>query len=160
MAPTNYGSYPRISSTAWTHSGQQISYRSLLHFDLTSILPGSTVQSAVLFLNADPAYSSGELSFTVDCGNLISFTISPNPANEVLSISQVAPNTTQKSTSDDSQQSFEVSLLDDSGYPAIPLTQSKDGAQLDLDIKRVKKGQYILQINQGSKTSVHHIQIE
>ncbi len=99
-------------------------------------------------------------NFTVDCNSLNSFTISPNPANEVLSISQVEPATTEKSVSHSPLQRFEVSLLDNSGNTAIQPTSSTDGTQLSLDIKGLKKGQYILQINQGSKTSSHHIQIE
>lgn len=62
MQTTNYNNYPRIAATAWTHSGSQITYRSLMQFDLSSILPGSTVQSATLYLYSDPAYTSGELS--------------------------------------------------------------------------------------------------
>ena len=62
MQTTNYGTYPRLASTAWTHSGYQITYRSLMRFELGSIPPGSTVQSATLYLYSDPANSSGEIS--------------------------------------------------------------------------------------------------
>ena len=62
MATTNYNTYPRLAATAWTHSGAQITYRSLLKFDLAFIPAGTTVISAVLYLNSDPAYASGELS--------------------------------------------------------------------------------------------------
>jgi hypothetical protein len=37
MANTNYNSYPRVASTTWTHSGSQITYRTLLRFDLSNI---------------------------------------------------------------------------------------------------------------------------
>ena len=62
MATTNYNTYPRIASTAWTHSGSQISYRTLLKFDLSSIPEGTTVQSATLYFYSDPANTSGEIS--------------------------------------------------------------------------------------------------
>ena len=60
MQTTNYGTYPRLASTAWTHSGYQITYRSLMRFELGSIPPGGTVQSATLYLYSDPTYTSGE----------------------------------------------------------------------------------------------------
>lgn len=61
-ANTNYNTYPRLAATAWTHSGAQITYRSLIQFDLAFIPAGTAVTSAVLYLNSDPAYTSGELS--------------------------------------------------------------------------------------------------
>lgn len=62
MANTNYNTYPRIASTAWTHSGSQISYRTLLKFDVSAIPAGTVVQSATLYLYSDPANTSGEIS--------------------------------------------------------------------------------------------------
>ncbi|MEP6737682.1 MAG: DNRLRE domain-containing protein, partial [Chryseolinea sp.] len=62
MVTTNYNTYPRVAATAWTHSGSLITYRSLLKFDVGFISPGTTVQSAVFYLNSDPTYTSGELS--------------------------------------------------------------------------------------------------
>jgi hypothetical protein len=61
-ATTNYGTNPRLAATAWTHSGSQITYRSLMRFELGTIPSGSTVQSATLYLYSDPTYTSGELS--------------------------------------------------------------------------------------------------
>jgi len=59
LQTTNYNSYPRIDATVWTHSGQQITYRNLLRFDLTAIPVNATIQSANLFLYSDPTYTSG-----------------------------------------------------------------------------------------------------
>jgi TGF-beta propeptide len=62
MASTNYNNYPRISSTAWTHTSSLATYRNLLKFDLSTIPVGTTVQSATLYLYSDPANTSGEFS--------------------------------------------------------------------------------------------------
>jgi hypothetical protein len=59
---TNYNTYPRIAATAWTHSGSQNTYRSLMRFELSAIPVGAVVQTATLYLNSDPANTNGELS--------------------------------------------------------------------------------------------------
>jgi hypothetical protein len=62
MASTNYNTYPRLAATAWNHSNSLATYRTLLRFDLSNIPMGTTVQSAALYLNSDPANTSGEFS--------------------------------------------------------------------------------------------------
>lgn len=58
FATSNYNSWPRVSATAWTHSGQLVLTRSLIRFNLSMIPPGSTIQSAMLKLNSDPVQNT------------------------------------------------------------------------------------------------------
>jgi hypothetical protein len=58
VANTNYGTYPRITATAWTNSNSNVFQRTLFSFNLLAIPIKSTVQSATLYLYSDPAYSS------------------------------------------------------------------------------------------------------
>ena len=67
-ANTNYNIYPRFGATAWTHSGNQITYRSLLKFDLSTIPFNATVSSAIITFYSDPAYN-GCLLYTSDAAD-------------------------------------------------------------------------------------------
>ena len=56
-ANTNYNTYTRITTTAWT-SGSATYMRTLLRFNLSAIPQGSIVQSATLYLNSDHTKTS------------------------------------------------------------------------------------------------------
>lgn len=58
----NSGDYPRISATAWTHSGSSTYRRGLLQFDLSSIPEGSIIESATLYFYSDPAIPNNSAS--------------------------------------------------------------------------------------------------
>lgn len=58
VANTNYGTYPRITSTAWTTSGYRTYARTLMYFNLSTIPQGSNIQSATLYLYSDPTVTS------------------------------------------------------------------------------------------------------
>jgi hypothetical protein len=57
-ANTNYGDFTKLSAVAWTNSSKQIYWRTFLYFNIDAIPPGSTIQSATLFLYSDPAFSA------------------------------------------------------------------------------------------------------
>ena len=95
MATTNYNNYPRISAAQWTHSGYRITYRSLMRFELSAIPAGAVVQSATLYLNSDPAYTSGELSNSPLSGsNAIYFQRVTSPWNTTTVTWNTQPSTT------------------------------------------------------------------
>lgn len=58
----NFGTYPRMPATAWTHSSKLILYRTLVKWDFSEFDPATQVESAVLYLYSDPANTSGEIS--------------------------------------------------------------------------------------------------
>ena len=58
LADTNYGNYTRLSATAWTHSGSNTFWRTLLYFDLSDIPAKSTIHSATLYLYSNPSITS------------------------------------------------------------------------------------------------------
>ena len=55
VANTNYADHTRITSSAWTASGQPTFWRTLLRFNLGAIPEDAVVQSATLYLYSDPA---------------------------------------------------------------------------------------------------------
>lgn len=58
IANRNYGTYSRISATAWSSSGSSTYWRNLLYFKLDVIPSGSTIHSATLYFYSDPAVTS------------------------------------------------------------------------------------------------------
>jgi len=48
-----YGGYESTSMHAWTNGGNDVNHRSLMDFDLSSIISGSTISSATLYLYGD-----------------------------------------------------------------------------------------------------------
>ena len=50
LADQNYENHSRLSAWAWTHSGKNTYWRTLMYFDLSSIPIGSTINSATLYI--------------------------------------------------------------------------------------------------------------
>ncbi len=65
IANSNYGTLPRITSTAWTASGVNTFARTLMHFNLSAVPYGATIQSATIYLYSDPVFASS----SVEVGN-------------------------------------------------------------------------------------------
>ncbi len=99
-------------------------------------------------------------NFVVNCGGSQQFTISPNPANEMLSIVQITPSSNERTISITPLQSFEANLLDNSGKIILESMKSNNENKINMDVKGLKKGNYIVQIKTANETATQHITIE
>ncbi len=106
-----------------------------------------------------PSVLAQSLDFTVVCsgGGGNRFAISPNPTSSLLNISSLSAGDAN-TESETSTKNFEVRLTDDSGNEV--LKGHSEGGAIDLDVKNLKKGYYILQIIQAKELSAHRILIQ
>jgi hypothetical protein len=78
--------------------------------------------------------------------NCFSFTVSPNPANETLTVMDLDPS--QEATA----------VLVDKGNSSLRSAKGK-GDKLEMDVTEIPNGLYILQVTQKNKTSTEQVVI-
>jgi len=114
---------------------------------------------SVVVASACPSSLAVSKGFTVVCsGSSPKFAISPNPATSVINVEAIDQTTNQKPDLNGSTKNFEIHLLNDSGE--VLKQEKSNSGMINLDVRNLKKGLYILHIIQEREIIRQKIFIE